>query len=268
MSYPVDPATVRSGAVLDAALRARLTPPLQPAVRRVADAGVRPGAITAVGLAVGIGACVAAALAAWGVALALWLLNRAIDWLDGAVARAADRTTDLGGLLDFVADFVVYGGFVVGVAIAVPDARVACTVLLAAYLVNNVALLSFASLVEKRRLAFGDERSLRFTPGLAEATEATLAYVAFCLLPAHADVVAWVFAAAVAVTIGQRLPAGRHDPALSGSGSGRRHSRSGGSSSPTRLPSVTAVPGATWAVRRCSPRRSRTRTNVPGAGRR
>jgi len=34
-------------------------------------------------------------------------------------------------------EFVVYGGFVVGVSIAVPDARLACTVLLAAYLLKQ-----------------------------------------------------------------------------------------------------------------------------------
>ena len=191
--------------MLDAPLRARLGPPLDSAARRLANAGLTAGAVTAAGLAAGIGACVAAALAAWPLALALWLLNRALDGLDGAVARASGGATDLGGFLDFLADFVVYGGFVVGVAIALPDARVACTVLLAAYLLNNVALLSFASLVEKRRLAFGDERSLRLTPGLTEATETTIAYVAFCLLPRHADVVAWVFAAMVAFTIAQRL---------------------------------------------------------------
>ena len=77
--------------------------------------------------------------------------------------------------------------------------------LLAAYLLNNVALLSFASLVEKRRLAFGDERSLRFTPGLTEGTETVLAYVAFCLFPGRADVVAWTFAAMVLFTVGQRV---------------------------------------------------------------
>lgn len=70
---------------------------------------------------------------------------------------------------------------------------------------NNVALLSFASLVEKRRLALGDERSLRFTPGLTEATETTLAYAAFCLLPGHAAVVAWAFSAMVGFTVAQRL---------------------------------------------------------------
>ena len=172
---------------------------------RLAGAGITPGALTAAGLAAGLGSCIAAAFGQWPPALVLFLVNRVLDALDGAVARARGGGTDLGGLLDFVADFVVYGGFVVAVAVAEPDARVACAALLATYLLNNVALLSFASLVEKRRLDFGDERSLRFTPGLAEGTETTLAYVAFCLIPSRAEVVAWVFAAMVLITVGQRL---------------------------------------------------------------
>jgi phosphatidylglycerophosphate synthase len=191
--------------MLDAPLRARLAPGLDAVAGRLAAGGVSAGAVTATGLVVGIGACVAAALAAWPLALGLWLANRALDGLDGPVARARGGGTDLGGLLDFLADFVVYGGFVVGIAIAVPDARVACAVLLATYLLNNVALLSFASLVEKRQLAFGDERSLRLTPGLTEGTETILAYAAFCLVPSSADIVAWVFAGMVLFTVGQRV---------------------------------------------------------------
>ena len=194
--------------MLDSALRARLAPSLDRVAGRLEGAGVRPGAVTAVGLAVGIGACVAAALAAWPVALAAWLGNRALDGLDGPLARRRGAT-DFGGILDFVADFTVYAGFVVAVAIAVPDARVACAALLAAYLLNNVAQLSFASLVEKRRLDFGDERSLRLTPGLTEGTETILAYVAFCLFPGDARWVAWIFTAMVLFTVGQRLVTAR-----------------------------------------------------------
>ena len=146
----------------------------------------------------------AVALEHWLLALALWLVNRALDGLDGAVARLT-HPTDLGGMLDFLADFVVYGGFVVGLSIAVPDARVACAVLLAAYLLNNVALLSFASLIEKRGLELGDERSLRFTSGLTEGTETVIAYTAICLLPTHAGTIAWVFAGVVFFTVGQRI---------------------------------------------------------------
>lgn len=203
--------------MLDAPLRARLGPRLDRLAAGLDRHGVRAGAVTAAGLIVGAAACVAAALAAWPWALVLWLVNRALDGIDGPLARCRGAT-DLGGLLDFVADFVVYGGFVVGVAIAVPDARVAVAVLLAAYLLNNVALLSFASLVERRRLAFGDERSLRITPGLAEGTETIVAYCLFCLLPAHSEVIAYGFAALVLLTVAQRLAVARRVLSASGVG--------------------------------------------------
>ena len=194
--------------MLDDAVRRRLGPRLEPVAAALDRRGVTPGSITAGGLLVGVAACVAAALAVWVAALVLWLINRSLDGLDGTLARRRGAT-DLGGMLDFLADFVVYGGFVVGVAIAEPGARVACCVLLAAYLLNNVALLSFAALVEKRRLQFGDERSLRFTAGLTEGTETILAYCAFCLLPAHAATIAWVFAAMVMITVLQRVELAR-----------------------------------------------------------
>ena len=197
-----------AGLMLDAPLRAWLGPRLDVVAGWLDRRGVRPGMMTAAGLGVGVAACVAAGLAWWPVALVLWLLNRGLDGLDGPLARRRGAT-DLGGLLDFVADFVVYGGFVVGVAVAVPDARIACSALLAAYLLNNVVQLSFASLVEKRRLAFGDERSLRLTPGLTEGTETIAAYVVICLLPAHAAIVAWVYTAMVLITTGQRIALAR-----------------------------------------------------------
>lgn len=190
--------------MLDQRARALYAPAVGRVAARAAGAGISAGTVTAFGLAIGVGACVAAALGAWGVALILWLANRTLDGLDGAIARRT-RASDLGGMLDFLADFVVYGGFVVAVAIAIPDARLAGTVLLAAYLLNNVALLSFASLIEKRELGLGDERSLRFTVGLTEGTETILAYAAICLLPDHAATIAWIFAAMVMVTVLQRV---------------------------------------------------------------
>jgi hypothetical protein len=68
---------------------------------------------------------------------------------------------------------------------------------------------SRSSLVEKRRLAFGDERSLRLTPGLTEGTETIAAYVLLCLVPQHAAVVVWVFTGMVLITVGQRLALAR-----------------------------------------------------------
>ncbi len=190
--------------MLDQALRARLGPSLDRAAGGLAARGISPGALTGAGLVAGVGACVAAATASWTAALGLWLLNRVLDGLDGPLARR-EAATELGGLLDFVADFVVYAGFVVGVAIAQPSARLACVVLLATYLVNNVALLSFSSVIERRGLSLGDERSLRLLPGLAEGTETIVVYILFCLLPGASAVIAWAFAGVVAITAAQRV---------------------------------------------------------------
>lgn len=190
--------------MLDQALRARLGPSLDHAAGRLAARGISPGALTSAGLVAGVGACVAAATASWAAALGLWLLNRLLDGLDGPLARR-DAATELGGLLDFVADFVVYAGFVVGVAIAQPNARLACVVLLATYLVNNVALLSFSSVIERRGLSLGDERSLRLLPGLAEGAETIVVYILFCLLPGSSAAIAWAFAGVVAITAAQRV---------------------------------------------------------------
>ena len=194
--------------MLDTPVRRRISPALEIAARSVARRGVGAGQITAVGLGVGVAACVAAASGRWWLALVLWLANRALDGLDGQVARLRGPT-DLGGMLDLVADFVVYGGFVVAVAIAEVDARLACSALLGAYLLNNVALLSFAALVEKRRMSLGDERSLRFTPALTEGTETIVVYCLFCLLPGDAELIAWVFTAMVLISVAQRIDVAR-----------------------------------------------------------
>ncbi len=190
--------------MLDSKVRPLLAPALDSAAARLGGWGIGPGTLTATGLLAGVACCVAAASGWWIAALALWLTNRAFDGLDGALARRKGPS-DLGGMLDFVADSVVYAGFPIAVAIALPDARIAAVVLLGTYLVNNVALLSYSSILEKRAVQGGDGRSLRFTTGLTEGTETAVCYALVCLLPDHAATIFWVFAAMVAFTIAQRI---------------------------------------------------------------
>jgi phosphatidylglycerophosphate synthase len=197
--------------MLDRQLRNVLGPGLEATGRRLAGAGVRPGVVTAVGWLIGVGACVAAATGKWYLALALWLANRLLDGLDGPVARATSPTA-VGGFLDIVADFSIYGGFVVAVAFAEPAARLACGTLLLGYYVSGTAFLALSSLLERRGQTqiTSDRRSLRFVGGLAEGAETIVVYVLFCLFPHHADIIAWVFAGVVAVTALQRVLLGVH----------------------------------------------------------
>jgi len=193
--------------MFDRTVRRILARPLQAAGGMLSDAGVSPLALTAGGWVVGIGACVSVGFGQWTLGLVLWLLNRLLDGLDGPTARRRGAT-ELGGFLDIVADFSIYAGFIVGVALAIPSARIAALALLTAYYVSGTAFLALSSLIERRGDIDQDERSLRFISGLAEGTETVVVYVLFCLFPSYAQLIAWIFTGAVAVTAVQRIAYG------------------------------------------------------------
>ena len=193
--------------MFDRRIRQATGPSLDAVGRRLARFGIRPAALTGVGWLLGVGACLAAAGRVWPVALVLWLANRVFDGLDGPVARAVGAT-DRGGFLDIVADFSIYAGFIVGVAIGLPQARLACVVLLFAYYVSGTAFLALSSVLERRGSSKTDGRSLRFVGGLAEGAETILVYVLICLMPGSAATIAWAFAAVVGITAVQRIVIG------------------------------------------------------------
>lgn len=193
--------------MLDKRVHRLIGPSLDSAGSWLARTGIRPGVLTASGFVLGVGACVAVGYRLWSVALVLWLTSRVCDGLDGPVARA-HGATDRGGFFDIVADFSIYGGFIVGVAIGVPSARLACVVLLAAYYVSGTAFLALSSLFDRHSQSGNDERSLYFVVGLAEGTETVIVYVLFCVLPGFTALIAWGFAVAVGITAVQRIVIG------------------------------------------------------------
>lgn len=191
--------------MLDSSFRRHLEGPLAWAGRRLVAAGVTSTVLTATGLVLGAGACWAIAAERWTIALVLWFLNRVADGLDGAVARGGRAgPTDLGGFLDIMADFAVYGGVVVAVGYAVPDARVAALVTLLTYYLNGAAFLAWSSLAESQGHS-RDERSLVFPAGLAEGSETIIAYVILLLFPEWARTILWIWAGVVGVSVVQRI---------------------------------------------------------------
>lgn len=199
--------------VMDETVRRALRGGLTPLARTVGAAGLQPWHLTLLGLVVGLGAAVAVGLGRWWLGLGLWLVSRLADGLDGVLARLDADATDAGGFLDIMADFAVYGGFVLGVAVALPDARVACAALLVGYYLNGSAFLAISGLAEKRRQqVVGGDRSLQFVAGLAEGTETFLAHTSFAVLgaiqPSWVTPAVWAFTAMVGITVGQRVAFG------------------------------------------------------------
>lgn len=196
-------------AMLDSTLRPvkdRLLAPVASGPFRRAPVGV----ITAAGLV----ASLAAALAAWqhwvAASVGLWLLGRVLDGLDGAVARATNRQSDVGGLLDFVADSIGYAAIPIGIAAALDERAtwIATAVVLAAFYINAVSLGHIAALLEKRdrgAAASGAPTSVVLPRGLIEGTETIIVFTLALAVPSSAAMIWSLMAAAVAITVAERI---------------------------------------------------------------
>ena len=193
--------------MLDGWARRRLDPLLDRLAARLAAAGATPNAITVGACAVDLLAAAAIAAQWYLVGLALLLISRLGDGLDGAVASITGKT-DLGGFLDIVLDFVFYGAIPLGFVLADPAANaVAGAALIFSFYVNGGSFLAYAVMAEKRGLKTEErgEKSLFFTTGLAEATETIAFFVAFCLFPAWFSVLAGIFAVLCLYTATSRI---------------------------------------------------------------
>ncbi len=193
--------------MLDGWARKRIDPALDAVGRALHRGGVSANAVTLTSFAVGMAAAVAIAFGLLWLGLALILLSRLGDGLDGAVAKLAGRT-DLGGYLDIVLDFAFYGAIPLAFVILDPAQNgVAGAVLLAVFYANGASFLAYAIMAEKRGIA-SDARgpkSLFFTTGLAEATETIAVFVAFCVFPAWFAAIAYAFAGVTAYTALSRI---------------------------------------------------------------
>jgi phosphatidylglycerophosphate synthase len=196
--------------MLDTFFIRNLKQPLARLAKGLDALGVTANSITVVGFLFGILVLPALYFEMTFVALLLIVFNRAMDGLDGAVARI-QGPTDLGGYLDITLDFIFYSAVVFGFALMNPaENALAASFLIFAFMGTGSSFLAFAIMAEKRnieRLDYG-RKSLYFLGGLTEGTETILFLLLICLLPSYFSVLAYVFGAACWVTTATRLYAG------------------------------------------------------------
>lgn len=192
--------------MFDAALRRVIDPPLNAAGRRLAAGGVSANAVTVIGFGIGLGAIPALALQRYDIALALILLNRLSDGLDGAVARTAGPS-DLGGYLDIVLDFIFYSAVVFGVALGRPDEAVFAAFLIFSFIGTGASFLAYAIIAAKRGVTTEarGRKSIFYLGGLTEGAETIGCFVAICLFPAWFPWIAAIFGAMCWLTTASRI---------------------------------------------------------------
>lgn len=182
--------------MLDGAAKSIIQPTLDRIGRVLAGWGISANHVTIAGLLIGVFAGAAIIWEQFIAAVVLILASRALDGLDGAVARAT-APSDFGGFLDIVLDFAFYGLIPLAFIIQDPQQNgIAGGLLLLSFYVNGASFLAFATIAQKRGLSTEarGEKSFYFTTGLAEASETLLVFLAFCLLPGYFAWIAIFFA--------------------------------------------------------------------------
>lgn len=193
--------------MLDGAVRKIIDPPLETIGRRVSALGISADTVTIVGCIIGLAAAFAIWQHAYWIGLVLLLISRFCDGLDGAIAKATE-STDFGGYLDIVLDFVFYGAIPLGFILADPTVNgIAGAVLIFSFYVNGSTFLAYAIMAERYDMhsTVRGEKSLYFTTGLAEGTETIAVLSIFCLFPSAFPVVAYIYAAVCFYTALSRI---------------------------------------------------------------
>lgn len=171
------------------------------------------------GLALGLGAALAAADSRWVLALVLFAANRLVDGLDGDVARARSEESDHGGYADIVADSIVYAAVPLGAAAGSDLDHIwpIAAVLLASFYLNTTTWMYLAAVIEKRGRASGAEigagtvTSTVMPAGLIEGAETAAFFTVMLAVPMWLDWTMAVMAFAVLVGAGVRFVRGHRN---------------------------------------------------------
>jgi len=168
--------------------------------------GISANMVTVSGGVIGLLAFHALCLGFYQLALAMILLNRIFDGLDGAVARQ-NGITDLGGYLDIVLDFIFYALIPLGFAIGDPNNALAAAVLIASFVGTGSSFLAFAIMAEKRGIStdIRGKKSLYYLGGLTEGFETILVLVVMCIWPIYFQWFAYIFAGLCWITTSTRI---------------------------------------------------------------
>ena len=144
---------------------------------------ISPNHMTLIGFSFGVLMCISIIIDQYLIAIIFLFLNRLSDGLDGAMARL-QTPTPLGGYLDIVLDFLIYGGFVLSFGITEQNNTLLSMVLLFCYIGTGSTFLAKAAILPSltnQNLNEEIPKSFHYAVGLIEGTE-TIVFMVLCLL--------------------------------------------------------------------------------------
>jgi len=144
---------------------------------------ISPNHMTLIGFSFGVLMCLFIIIDQYLMAIIFLFLNRLSDGLDGTMARL-QTPTPLGGYLDIVLDFLIYGGFVLSFGITEQNNTLLSMILLFCYIGTGSTFLAKAAILPSlTNQTLNEEipKSFHYAVGLVEGTE-TIIFMFLCLL--------------------------------------------------------------------------------------
>jgi len=198
--------------MLDSSMRRAKDRLGEPLVARLPH--LSPNAISLAAFAIGILTVLLAARGLYVWALVLWLFSRALDGLDGLLARVHQKQSDFGGYLDILLDFFIYAALPIALVMSAPsyERYLALAFMLASFYINSASWMYLAAVLEKHNhprakdvAASQTLTSIAMPTGLIGGTETILTYCVFFLWADHLTILFVGFGALVMFTAAQRL---------------------------------------------------------------
>ena len=144
---------------------------------------ISPNHMTLIGFGFGVLMCLSIIIDQYLIAIIFLFFNRLSDGLDGVMARL-QTPTPLGGYLDIVLDFLIYGGFVLSFGITEQNNTFLSMILLFCYIGTGSTFLAKAAILPSLNNQNSNEeipKSFHYAVGLIEGTE-TIIFMVLCLL--------------------------------------------------------------------------------------
>lgn len=196
--------------MFDESFRQRFQVVLRPIAMQVARSGITPNGVTIVTFTVAVVAALCIAFVHPVVGMAVWLVSRIGDGLDGTLARVTGRTSAFGGVLDITLDMAAYAAIVLAFSYVHPDHAMAWNAVLAGYVLVITTTLALSDAARAAGRSVSDtNRTFQFTPGITEAGETNVIYVVWALWPSAIGWTVWIWVAALVATSAQRLALAR-----------------------------------------------------------
>lgn len=132
------------------------------------------------------------------MAIILLLLSGYLDTLDGTLARASNKQSDIGCILDIMIDRFVEIMIILGLCLYAPETRAVTGLLMLSAIILCISAFLVVGIFTSTKQTEG--KSFFYSKGLMERAESFIFFILMILMPSYFNLLAYLFTILVVTT--------------------------------------------------------------------